>query len=287
MKAAVNRVLQTEGINFTLTNRIPRRLMTQLVGWWSRIEQPLIRDLSILAFRLFADDLGLHEAKKARFDSLQDCFIRELKDGARPIDPDPAVVVSPCDGVVGASGPIRGTELIQAKGFTYGLEDLLHDPELVRSYTDGLYVTLRLKANMYHRFHAVHDCRLRRVTYIPGDTWNVNPIAVNRIENLFCKNLRVVLSGRLEASGHVVTLVAVAAVLVASVQLPFLDAMLHLKYKGPNVIECDARFRKGQELGWFQQGSTIIVFAPKGLELCADVREGRTVRMGEPLLRLP
>ena len=286
MKAAIGRVLQRERINFVLTNRIPRRLVTQFVGWWSQIEQPVIRDLSLLTFRLFADDLGLHEAKKKRFVSLHDCFVRELKEGARPIDMDRRIAVSPCDGVIGASGRIRGTELIQAKGFTYDLCDLLHDPALVESYTDGLYVTLRLKANMYHRFHAVHDCRIRRVTYISGDTFNVNPIATRRIENLFCKNERVVLSGELH-SGHVVTLVAVAAVLVASVRLPFLGALLHLKYRGPNVIDCDASFRKGQELGWFQHGSTIIVFAPKGVELCENVVEGKTIRMGQPLLRLP
>jgi phosphatidylserine decarboxylase len=287
LKALVDTVFQWEEINFLLTNRIPRRLLTRLGGWWSQIEQPLVRDLSILLFRLFADDLALHEAKKTRFDSLHDCFIRELREGARPVDPEPAVVVSPCDGVVGASGRIHGREVIQAKGFKYSLEDLLHDPDLVGFYTDGTYVTLRLKASMYHRFHAPHDCRVRRVTYISGDTWNVNPIAVRRIENLFCKNERVVLSGELEASGHVVTLVAVAAVLVASVRLPFLDTVLHLDYRGPNVMTCDARFRKGEEIGWFQHGSTIIVFAPPGLELCPGVEEGRTIRMGQRLLRLP
>jgi phosphatidylserine decarboxylase len=287
LKATVDRVLQWEEINFLLTNRIPRRLLTRLLGWWSGIEQPLVRDLSIAAFRFFAEDLALHEARKTRFDSLHDCFIRELKEGARPIEPDPAVVVSPCDGVVGASGAIRGRELIQAKGFAYSLEDLLHDPALVRSYTDGSYVTLRLKASMYHRFHAPHDCRLRRVTYISGDTWNVNPIAVRRIEKLFCRNERVVLSGELLSSGQVVTLVAVAAVLVASVRLPFLDTLLHLDYRGPNVMSCDAHFRKGEEIGWFQHGSTIIVFAPPGLKLCPNVVEGKTIRMGHPLLRLP
>lgn len=287
MRAFVDRLIAWEDLNFLLTNRIPRRLLTRLLGRWSRIEQPLVRDLSILVFRFFSRDLALHEARKQRFRSLHDCFTRELKDGVRPVDPDPSVVVSPCDGIVGAQGRIGGTELIQAKGFPYTLEDLLHDSDLVRSCTDGWYVTLRLTPSMYHRFHAPHDCRVSRVTYISGDTWNVNPVTLRRIERLFCRNERVVLPVRIEASGHVVTLVAVAAVLVASVRLPFLDAVLDLAYRGANVIPCDACFRKGQEIGWFQHGSTILVFGPADLELCPNVIEGTKIRMGQPLLQLP
>jgi phosphatidylserine decarboxylase len=286
VRAILSRVFLQEDLNFLLTNRIPRRLLTRFMGWFSRIEQPLVRDLSIGAWRRFAD-LDLHEAKKTQFRSLHDCFTRELKEGARPIDPDPRLLVSPCDAIVGASGRVEGTELIQAKGFPYTLLDLLCDPELVRTYRDGRYVTLRLKSSMYHRFHAPHDCRVERVTYISGDTWNVNPIALARVEKLFCKNERALLRTRLEATGHLVTLVPVAAVLVASIRLHFLDVMLHLKHRGPNVFACDARFRKGQEMGWFQHGSTIIVFAPDGFTLCDNVVQGSLIRVGQPLLRLP
>jgi phosphatidylserine decarboxylase len=140
---------------------------------------------------------------------------------------------------------------------------------------------------MYHRFHAPHDCRVEEVRYISGDTWNTNPIAIKRVERLFCKNERAVIRTSLAATGHPVTLVAVASVLVASIRLHFVDVLLHLKYPGPNVIPCDAAAHKGDELGWFELGSTIIVFAPKGFVLCKDVANGRTIRMGEPLLRLP
>ena len=140
---------------------------------------------------------------------------------------------------------------------------------------------------MYHRFHAPHDCRVEQVTYISGDTWNVNPIALKRIEKLFCKNERAVLRTRLAATGHVVTLVPVAAILVASIRLHFLDVLLDLRHRGPNVIPCDAPFRKGEEMGWFQHGSTIIVFAPDGFTLCDNVQEGAIIRMGQPLMRLP
>jgi phosphatidylserine decarboxylase len=286
VRSVLSRVFLQEDLNFLLTNRIPRRLLTQFAGWFGKIERPLVRDLSIGIWRLFAD-VDLQEATKSRFASLHDCFIRELKPGARPIDGDPAVLTSPCDAIVGASGPITGDQIIQAKGFPYALSDLLHDPELETLYRDGCYVTLRLTSSMYHRFHAPHDARVEQVTYISGDTWNTNPIAIRRVERLFCKNERAVIRTRLEAGNHLVTLVPVASILVASIRLHFVDVLMHLAYRGPNVIACDAAVRKGQELGWFELGSTIIVFAPRGFALCDGVKEGQVIRMGRPLLRLP
>jgi phosphatidylserine decarboxylase len=286
VRSRISKIFQQEELNFLLTNRIPRRVLTQFIGWFSQIEQPLVRDLSIGVWRFFSG-LDLGEARTTEFRSMHDCFIRQLKPGARPIDLDPAVMVSPCDAIVGACGTIAGTEVLQIKGFPYRLEDLLGDAELVNAHRNGRYVTLRLTSDMYHRFHAPHDCRVEQVTYISGDTWNVNPIALKRIEKLFCKNERALLRTRLTASGHMVTLVPVAAILVASIRLHFLDIMLNLKHRGPNVIACDAPFRKGEEMGWFQHGSTIIVFAPDGFSLCENVREGARIRVGQRLMHLP
>jgi phosphatidylserine decarboxylase len=286
VRSAISKIFQHEVLNFLLTNRIPRRLLTQFIGWFSQIEQPLVRDLSIGVWRFFSG-LDLSEARTTRFRSMHDCFIRQLKPGARPIDPDPAALVSPCDAIVGACGSLAGTSLFQIKGFPYRLEDLVGDPGLVEAHRNGRYVTLRLTSSMYHRFHAPHDCRVEQVTYISGDTWNVNPIALRRIEKLFCRNERALLRTRLTEGGHVVTLVPVAAILVASIRLHFLDAMLNLRHRGPNVFACDAALRKGEEMGWFQHGSTIIVFAPDEFTLCEGVREGAMIRMGERLMRLP
>ena len=286
LRTQILRLFEQEDVNFLLTNRIPRRLLTRFIGWFSKIEQPLVRDLSIRLWRVFSD-LDLSEAKKSQFRSMHDCFVRELKDGARPVDGRSQILVSPCDAIVGACGRIAGTEVFQIKGFPYRLEELLHDPALVDLHRDGSYVTLRLTASMYHRFHAPHDCRVERVTYISGDTWNVNPIALRRVEKLFCKNERVVIRTRLTSAGHPVTLVPVAAVLVASVRLHFLDVVLGLKHKGPNAFACDADFNKGQEMGWFEHGSTILVFAPKTFSLCEQVQEGAVIRVGQPLMQLP
>jgi len=274
----------TDDLNFLVCNRIPRRLATLLMGWFSRIEQPLVARLSIALWRRFAD-LGLHEAKETRFRSLHACFIRELRAGARTVDLDPGVLVSPCDAIVGASGRIEGTRLYQVKGFPYTLEDLLGNTPAAGLFRDGSYVTLRITSSMYHRFHAPHDCRVEHVTYFSGDTWNVNPIALKRVERLFCRNERAFILARLAAGGQPVALVAVAAVLVASIRLHWLDVLLHLRYRGPNEIPCDAPYAKGAEMGWFQHGSTILVFVPPGFRLCDGVREGTTIRMGQALLR--
>jgi phosphatidylserine decarboxylase len=286
VRTQILRIFEQEDINFLLTNRIPRRLATKFIGWFSKIEQPLIRDISVAAWRLFCD-LDLSEAKRSEFRSLHDCFIRELKDGARPIDGAADILVSPCDAIVGACGAVAETELYQAKGFPYTLQDLLCDPDHVAAHRNGRYVTLRLTSSMYHRFHAPHDARIERVTYVAGDTWNVNPIALKRIERLFCKNERAMLQLKLAGGGEAVTLVAVAAILVASIRLHCLDDLLNSHYRGRNVIPCDVEVRKGDELGWFEHGSTIVVFAPDGFSLCDTVREGATIRVGQPLMRLP
>lgn len=282
----LSRIVLQEDLNFLLTNRVPRQLLTRFMGWFSQIEQPLVRDLSIATWKLFAD-LDLSDARKTEFRSLHDCFTRELKPGARQVNGDPGILTSPSDGIVGACGQIAGVELFQAKGFPYTLLDLLGDPELVERYRDGSYITLRLTSSMYHRFHAPADCDVHKVTYISGDTWNVNPIALKRVEKLFCKNERALIETTLTPGGQRILLVPVAAILVASIRLHFIDVLLHIRYRGPNVIPCAARFTKGEEMGWFQHGSTILVFAPKGFALCEGIADGKQVRMGEALMRIP
>src|SRR5262245_45897856 len=285
IQSAFDRLFQQEHINFLLTNRIPRRTLTRLVGWATEIEQPIVRRCSIAAWKFFAGDPQLHEARKSHFTSLHDCFTRELKEGARPVDPTPDVLVSPCDGIVGAFGRVQGTRLFQAKGMQYTLEELLADEGLAEKYRDGHYVTLRLTASMYHRFHAPFDCEVSGVGYISGDTWNVNPITLKRVARLFCRNERVVVPLRLEQSSESATLVPVGAILVASIQLNFLDEPLNLQYRGPRHIACRATFSKGQEMGYFRHGSTILVLTTRGLRLVEHLREGRLIRMGSPLLR--
>lgn len=284
--AALARIWRQEDVNFLLTNRIPRRLATRLFARLSRIEQPLLTRAAIALWRR-CGDLDLSDAREQDFTSLHACFTRALKPGARPTDSDPRVLTSPCDAIVGASGVIAAGALLQAKGLTYTLAELVGDAALTQLHADGLFVTLRLTAGMYHRFHAPYDCTVRGVRYISGDTWNVNPVAVQRIARLFCKNERAVIETALSGIGATVTLVPVAAILVASIRLHCLGASLSMAYRGASEIPCRAAYRKGEELGWFEHGSTIILLAPKGFTLCQTVREGARIRTGQPLVRLP
>jgi phosphatidylserine decarboxylase len=278
-------MLQQETLNFALTNRIPRRLATRFMGWFSKIEQPFVRDISLAIWRFFCD-VDLSEAKATKFSSLHECFIRELKQGSRPVDLDPSTLVSPCDAIVGACGAISGTELLQVKGSAYELEDLLADRELAQSYRGGSYVTLRLTAGMYHRFHAPHDCLVEQITHIWGDAWNVNPVALRRVQRLYCRNERVVMGTRLQGTDHRITLVPVAAILVAGIRLRFLELIVDPRRYASPPIQCRVVFRKGQEMGWFEHGSTIIVLAPEGFVVSANIYSGARIRMGEGLMRL-
>jgi len=276
-----------EDLNFLLTNRIPRITLTRFMGWWSQIRHPWVVKSSIAVWRMFSD-LDLSDSKTQQFDSLHACFTRELLPGSRVVNPDPALMTSPCDAIVGACGTITQGQVFQAKGFPYLLQTLLghskrcqHWPEVLEG---GTYVTLRLTSSMYHRFHAPHDVHLEHMTYISGDTWNVNPVALKRVQALFCKNERAVL--HMKTQGGVPFLVVpVAAVLVASMRFHAVDVLLNLRYKGPNEIACDAHYAKGQEMGWFEHGSTLLIFVPPGFELANGITTGEQIRMGQALLQ--
>jgi phosphatidylserine decarboxylase len=283
LRSTIMNIVQQEDVNFLLTNRIPRRLLTKFMGWFSRIEQPLVRDLSLRTWQFFSG-LELSEAKQTSFRSVHDCFTRELKAGVRPVEMDPDVLVSPCDGIVGASGTVEDGKVLQVKGFTYALHDLLGDAGHAAEFHHGCYVTLRLTSAMYHRFHAPHDCRVGSVSHFPGDTWNVNPVTLRRVERLFCKNERAVIRTRLSRTGHALTLVPVAAILVAGIRLRFLDLAPGTGHR--RTVPCDVSLQKGEEMGWFEHGSTIILFAQAGFGFCDDVTEGMTIRAGQGLLRL-
>src|SRR6201995_1550277 len=147
VKSLISSFTQQEDLNFLLTNRVPRAALTRFMGWFSKIENPLVRDFSIGCWKLFSD-LDLSEARETRFKSLHDCFTRELKPGLRPFDPDPAIVASPAVGIIGAHGAIREGEFHQIRGAPYSLRDLVADPAVVETHRNGRFVTLRLTSSM-------------------------------------------------------------------------------------------------------------------------------------------
>ena len=282
VRGAIARLVANEELNFLLTNRIPRRLATRWLGWFSKIERPWIARPSIFIWRQFSD-VDLRDAEQQhRFASMHACFTRRLRPGARPFVPDPDILASPCDAILGAHGTIEGDRVHQIKGAPYRLGELLGEEAAALPFMGGTYATLRLTAGMYHRFHAPCDLTVERITYLSGDCWNVNSPALKRVERLFCRNERVAILCRTR-EGTPLMLVAVAAVLVASVRLAFLDVPRLLGSGASRAVRIDRPVARGEEMGWFEHGSTILVFTPPGFALC-DRRDGDRLRAGEALL---
>lgn len=275
-----DKLLLNEDLNFLLTNRVPRRALTQWVGWFSKIRSPALTRLSIWVWRQFTE-LDLSDATRQRFDSLHDCFVRELRPGARPVDADPRAMASPVDCIVGALGRIEAGTVLQAKGMPYRIAELLGSEEDAALMDGGSYLTLRLSSAMYHRFHAPRDARIEHVRYLSGDTWNVNPIALARIERLFCRNERAPIRLRLP-DGRPFFIVPVAAILVASIRFHFLGSEPYPRRRGATELPCDVAVTRGQELGWFEHGSTLVLLLPPGFTPC--VQTGQRLRMGERLV---
>jgi phosphatidylserine decarboxylase len=279
-------IAANDRLNFLLTNRLPRRALSRLMGRLSAIEHPLVSRPALAAFRFFcAPDLT--EARATRFASLRDCFVRELAPGRRQVDMRADILASPSDGQLVASGRIEQGQLLQIKGSVYPLAELLRDEPAAAAFEGGCFATLRLTAGMYHRFHAPHDGRLAAVSHVAGDAWNVNPPALARVPGLYCRNERAVIRFELAGGGHAVTLVAVAAILVAGIRIRGVDLPADRDHAEPWRRTCDIPLAKGAEIGWFEHGSTIVVLAPPGFRLAPAIAHGATIRMGEALMRLP
>jgi phosphatidylserine decarboxylase len=135
--------------------------------------------------------------------------------------------------------------------------------------------------------HAPHDGRIEHVAHIAGDTWNVNPPTLQRIPRVFCRNERAVIRLTLARGGHRLALVPVAAILVAGLKLKFMELPTDRHHSEAWEMSCDVAVAKGEELGWFEHGSTIIVLAPPGFALCSTAVAGQGIRMGQPLLAMP
>jgi len=264
---------------------LPGPLTAPVVAWLSRWEQPVAAALLIRVLTWVAGDLHLEEAAESQFPSMRACFTRRLRPGARPIDDDPRHLVSPCDGQVMAAGPVVSGLLVQAKGLTYTLENLLKDRALTAQCVDGVFITLRLTPAMYHRFHAPDTATLLDVRHVPGAAWNVNPPTVQWLPRLYVRNTRAVLPFTLHGEPSTVVLVPVGAILVSGIVLPVVPGWDNRDRHSQCIVPCRADLMRGDEIGYFEHGSTVIVLASRGVDLVEGIAEGQTVRMGQPLMR--
>lgn len=267
---------------------LPRYWLTSIIYRLARIRNVAVKDFLMTRFiRLYSVDID--EVKldvPADFATFNDFFIRELESGARPIDADSAVIVSPVDGTVSSAGTINSDRIFQAKGLDYSLDDLLAtDLQESRSYRDGIYATIYLAPYNYHRVHAPFDGEIIAARYVPGDLFSVNAATVSHVPGLFRRNERLVL--HFKTSQGPAVLIFVGALNVGSISTPWSGEVRPRKHGIVEMIELQDtphEIRKGDLLGWFNMGSTVILLCPPGIcDWHATMTPGATVRMGEAI----
>jgi len=245
---------------------LPKHWLTAVVYRLARVRVPAVKNALIRGFlKLF--DVELEEVKgrvPQDFRSFNDFFIRELNDGARPVDANPAAIVSPADGTLSQAGTLRGSRILQAKGIDYSLEDLLAaDVDKAGEFSGGAFATIYLAPYNYHRVHAPVDGELVAAHYVPGDLFSVNSKTAAHVPGLFSRNERLNLHFQTAFGPMVVVLVG--ALNVGSISTPWSGEVRPRKSGVVERIDVSAapqQVRKGDLLGWFNMGSTVIVLLP-------------------------
>ncbi len=267
---------------------LPRHLATSLVWRLARVRRPAVKNRLIDWF-VRAFDVDLDEVRLAvpdDFETFNAFFVRELREGARPVDDDEDAIVSPVDGTVSHAGAIRGDSIFQAKGIDYTLAELLAtDLDEAARYVDGCFATIYLAPYNYHRVHAPLAGELVAARYVPGDLFSVNKATVSRVPGLFRRNERLVMHFRTQAGPAAV--IMVGALNVGSVSTPWTGEIRPRKRGLVDALDLSGHptaVNKGDLLGWFNMGSTVIVLLPaRTCRWDDDLEPGATLRMGEEI----
>jgi len=271
-----------------LQRLLPQFLLGRVVHRLARVQTPWFKDLCIRGFvRLFP--VNLDEAANSvptGYDSFNAFFTRALEPGARPQDADPAAVTCPADGRVQQAGALHDGQLLQAKGMTYSAAALLGDADAAAAFQDGWFLTVYLAPQDYHRVHAPLAGTLRDMLYVPGARLSVNEMTAAAVPGLFARNERLVC--QFESPAGPFAMVLVGALNVASISTTWAGEVLpheprrlrRWHYPGAAGIE----FTRGDQLGWFNLGSTVILLLPpavaepeNGLDPGLPVRVGQRV----------
>ena len=268
---------------------MPQLYLTQLAGWFAQQKCGAVTHFVIKAFAK-KYNVDMSEAKKENFsdyESFNQFFIRELKDDARKINENPTALCLPADGRVSQIGHIDDERLLQAKGHFFSLSDLLAgDEELVNTFKNGEFATIYLSPRDYHRVHMPCDATLRKMIYVPGDLFSVNPFLAEHVPNLFARNERVICV--FDTAFGPMAQILVGATITASMSTvwagvinpPRTGEVKVWTYQGDNAI----KLTKGQEMGAFQLGSTVInLFPANSVTLAEHLEVDVPVRMGEIL----
>lgn len=253
----------------------------------ARLPGPLLRPLLRAYVRAYGVDMGEAREPLAAYPTFNAFFTRRLREGARPVEADPSVMVAPTDSLVTSLGRVPADGRIdQVKGMSYPLEALLASAEDAARFRHGVHATLYLSPRMYHRVHVPADGRVVAWRYVPGRLFPVNTMAVRHVEGLFTVNERVAVMLETGRFGPL-ALVMVGAANVGRMTLAF-DGLVTNRGAAPSHVRpaVPVAVGKGDELGAFNLGSTVVLLAADG-SLLPQVAAGAFVRMGEPLWRRP
>jgi phosphatidylserine decarboxylase len=268
-----------------LQRALPQHLLSRLAGGLAETRVPWVRRRLIrAAMRRFRIDLTeAAEPDCERYASFNDFFTRELKTGARPLMGDARTLVSPADGVISEAGRIAGNTLLQAKGSTFTLEALLGESGArTAGLRDGRFITVYLSPRDYHRVHMPLSGTLIATRYIPGRLFSVNARTARALPNLYARNERLVCWFDTPAGQMAVVLIG--ALLVAGIDTIWQGRYLPATLREDSFEKTPVELVRGAELGRFRFGSTVVVLAPRGVELTLAT-SGLSVRMGEELAR--
>jgi phosphatidylserine decarboxylase len=277
----------------TLQRLMPKYLLTALVYRIARVRVVAVKNALIRWFvALYRVDVSeLRHPVPEGYPSFNDFFIRELAAGARNFDGADDVIASPVDGTVSAAGAIERDQLLQAKGIRYSLKELLAtDTPEARQYEGGAFATIYLAPYNYHRIHAPVAGRLTAIRYVPGALYSVNDATVRNLPGLFARNERLVCHVSTAAGPMVV--IFVGALNVGTISSRWTGDIRPRKHGVVEQFAIDALdagpdFAKGDTLGWFNMGSTVILLMPPGASDAFPALEpGTTVAAGDEIGRM-
>jgi len=284
MKSVIERLLA--GIQYILPHhflsRIVYVLMRSEIVW---LKNALIRLISRIAGINVSEALSPDPADYASFNAW---FTRALKPGARIFDTDPQAFLSPCDGRISETGKLHENRILQAKGKEYTLQDLLANDPVCSQLTDGYFSTIYLSPKDYHRIHMPLGGRLQRMIHVPGRLFSVAPYTARLVPGLFARNERVI--SIFETDSGPLVMVLVGAMLVSSTETVWAGEVTPSKNKDLTVTdysEENISLSKGDEMGRFNMGSTVILLMPSDTVRTIEGTEaGNSVNVGQALAHL-
>lgn len=261
---------------------LPKNILSRVVGYLTEVKIPSPLLIALLKVYCRFYKVRLHEAIKPlhQFDCFNDFFTRRLKPGLRPVDSDPSSIVSPVDGTVAEFGEIKNNLLIQTKGILYSVNDLV-GKELGASFEDGYFLTIYLSPSDYHRIHSPVNGTVNAFSYFSGNLWPVNALGIENIGGLFAINERIV--SPIDTENGKVALIKVGATCVGKIAVEYNSLQSNTSHKAALNLPVNPprSFEKGDEIGRFNLGSTVILLFEKGQFIPHKLHRGQTLQYGE------